>query len=283
MKTLVRPELCGYGVDEARPDAPAGGGSPQWWMMGVALPDRPSSDRSGQPLGGPPRLPGGACLPCACPHPLGATSSLIGGMRHSSYRCASDVTRSTLRQIHTATVGPMGATLRESRYSLPPHVEPDADPAREARLDGLLRAWWREERPAWTEGSWWDTTLHEDVRRLLWLAPDPRVATALAGPAPAGPCPMPHADEMMLPDWPTPGHAPGWPCACQIVTAAAWEACASWLDVQSAAALVTAASAEEVEFDVGEGRQRIHDPAREELAHALRTSIPATPDPSGFD
>ena len=169
----------------------------------------------------------------------------------------------------------MGATSRESRYSLPPHVEPDADPAREARLDGLLRAWWREERPAWTEGSWWDTTLHEDVRRLLWLAPGPRLATALAGLAPAGPCPMPHADEMVLPDWPTPGHAPGWPCACQIVTAAAWEACASWLAVQSAAALVTAAGAEEVEFDVGEGRQRIHDPAREELAHALRTSIPA--------
>ena len=156
-----------------------------------------------------------------------------------------------------------------------PYVQPDPDPAREARLEALLRAWWREERPAWTEDSWWDTTLREDVRRLLWLAPGPRLATVLAELAPDGPCPMPHTDDRMSPDWPTPGHCPGWPCACQIVTAAAWEACASWLAVRSATALVTAAGAEEVEFEVGDGRQRIHDPAREELAHALRTSIPA--------
>jgi hypothetical protein len=79
----------------------------------------------------------------------------------------------------------------------------------------------------------------------------------------------------MGPGWPTPGHAPGWPCACQIVTAAAWEGCASWLAAGAAAALVAAAGPDPVEFDVGDGRQRIHDPAREELAHALRTSIPA--------
>ena len=35
------------------------------------------------------------------------------------------------------------------------------------------------------------------------------------------------------------------------------------------------AAADVVEFEIGDGRQRIHDPAREELAHALRTSIPA--------
>ena len=170
----------------------------------------------------------------------------------------------------------MGATTRALPHSRPaPHVEPPPDPAREARLEALLRAWWREERPAWTEDSWWDTTLQEDVHRLLWLAPGPRLATALAEMTLDGPCPMPHTDDQMSPGWPTPGHSPGWPCACQIVTAAAWEACASWLAVQSATALVTAAGAEEVEFAVGDGRQRIHDPAREELAHALRTSIPA--------
>ncbi len=86
---------------------------------------------------------------------------------------------------------------------------------------------------------------------------------------------VPHTDDRMLPDWPTPGHASGWPCACQVVTAAAWEACASWLAARAAAALVTAAGPDVVEFEIGDGRQRIHDPAREELAHALRTSIPA--------
>ena len=170
----------------------------------------------------------------------------------------------------------MGATSRVILdSSMSPHVEADPDPTREARLQALLRAWWREERPAWTEDSWWDSTLHEDVRRLLWMSPGPQLAAALAALNADGPCPMPHADDRMLPGWPTPGHAPGWPCACQIVAASAWEACASWLAGRSAVALVTAAGREEVEFDVGDGRQRIHDPAREELAHALRTSIPA--------
>jgi hypothetical protein len=44
---------------------------------------------------------------------------------------------------------------------------------------------------------------------------------------------------------------------------------------RSAGALVVAAGTEAVEFDVGQGLRRIEDPAREELAHALRTSIPA--------
>ncbi len=158
----------------------------------------------------------------------------------------------------------------------PPHeAESDLDPAREARLEALLRAWWCDERPAWTEESWWDATLHDDVRRLLWMAPGPRLATVLSDLPLGQPCSLPHTDDRMLPGFPVPGHAPGWPCACQVVTAAAWEACAAWLSTRSAAALVAAAGAEPVEFDIGEGRQRIHDPAREELAHALRTSIPA--------
>ena len=170
----------------------------------------------------------------------------------------------------------MGATSRVIPHSsMSPHGSPDPDSTREARLEALLRAWWREERPAWTEGSL--VGLHPPRRRAS--APlartRSRLATALAELTSDGPCPVPHADDPVFPGWPTPGHAPGWPCACQIVTAAAWEACASWLAAQSAAALVTAAGSKEVEFDIGEGRQRIHDPAREELAHALRTSIPA--------
>lgn len=158
---------------------------------------------------------------------------------------------------------------------MPHAVAEPPDAAHEARLAALLHAWWREERPAWTEESWWAATLHDDVRRLLWLAPGPHLATALADVTLGGPCSVPHLDDRMGPGWPTPGHQDGWPCACQVVTAAAWEACASWVAARCAAALATAAGSHPVEFDVGDGRQRIHDPAREELAHALRTSIPA--------
>ena len=79
----------------------------------------------------------------------------------------------------------------------------------------------------------------------------------------------------MLPGWPTPGHAPGWPCACQVVTAAAWDACASWVAARCAVSLVEAAGTEPVYFDVAGDHQKIHDPARGELAHALRSTIPA--------
>jgi hypothetical protein len=149
------------------------------------------------------------------------------------------------------------------------------DDRREARLAGLLHAWWRDERPAWTEESWWEATLHEPVRRLLWLAPGPHLVDALTDLPPGSPCPVDHSCDRMLPDWPTPGHAPGWPCACQVVTAAAWDACSSWLATRSAAALVSAAGPEPVSFVIAGDRQQIHDPAREELAHALRSTIPA--------
>jgi hypothetical protein len=149
------------------------------------------------------------------------------------------------------------------------------DERREVRLAGLLHAWWRDERPAWTEESWWEATLHEPVRRLLWLAPGPHLVDALADLPPGSPCPVDHSCDRMLPDWPTPGHAHGWPCACQVVTAAAWDACSSWLATRSAAALVSAAGPDPVSFAIAGDRQQIHDPAREELAHALRSTIPA--------
>ena len=160
--------------------------------------------------------------------------------------------------------------------SPPPSTAPSrADDEREARFNALLGSWWRDERPAWTEEGWWDATLDEPVRRLLWLDPGPLLVSALDDLAPSGLCPMPHVEDRMLPGWPTPGHAPGWPCACQVVVAAAWDACASWLATRCAASLVAAAGPDVVSFDVAGDRQQIHDPAREELAHALRSTIPA--------
>ena len=152
----------------------------------------------------------------------------------------------------------------------------DSDPVvlragREARLAGWLRAWWCDERPAWTQVSWWDARLAEPVRRVLWLAPGPGLVEALAGLPAGGPCTLDHTEDGYR-GFPVPGRAPGWPCACQVVLAAAWDACASWLATRAGGALVAAAGAVEVSVEVGPG-QRITDPAREELAHALRSSI----------
>lgn len=155
--------------------------------------------------------------------------------------------------------------------------------AREARLAHLLRSWWQEERPPWTERSWWEATLREDVRRVLWLPAGPLLVIALSEMPRGDPaCPEPHVEDRMSADWPTPGHAAGWPCACQVVTAAAWEACAAWLAARAAEALVAAAGSVPVSFDVGDRGLKVQDPAREELAHALRSSIPAMGNRIGY-
>ena len=62
---------------------------------------------------------------------------------------------------------------------------------------------------------------------------------------------------------------PGWPCACQLVVAAAWEACASWIAARAAAATVEVAGQELIEAPHPSSGQTIVDPAREELAVAL--------------
>ncbi len=134
-----------------------------------------------------------------------------------------------------------------------------------------MRAWWVDERPDWVGADWWDAPVRDEVRGLLWLPAGPLLATSLAEISTAGPCPEPHLGEA-TPGWPTPGHAEGWPCACQVVLAAAWEACAAWVAARSANALVHAAGAAEVVFAPPAPAPRIGDPAREELAVALRTS-----------
>jgi hypothetical protein len=46
----------------------------------------------------------------------------------------------------TSTVRPLGGAA--------PHVDTHLDLSGEARLASLLRMWWCEERPAWTEEAW---------------------------------------------------------------------------------------------------------------------------------
>ncbi len=139
------------------------------------------------------------------------------------------------------------------------------------RFERLLRAWWLDERPDWTCPDWWEAPVREEVRALLWLAPGPGLAAALVEASIAGPCPLPHRAEA-APGWPSPGHAPGWPCACQVVVAAAWEACGAWVAASSAAALVEAAGPDEFAFCPPAPAPRVTEPAREELALALRVS-----------
>lgn len=155
------------------------------------------------------------------------------------------------------------------------HAMLECDDVFEARLLEVLGRWWLEERPAWTEGPWWQGTLRKEVRNLLWLPAGPLLTAALAQLDTGAGCSLPHTGEQM-PGIPTPGHAPGWPCACQVVVAAAWEACAAWVAAGAARALVAAAGPHPVIFEVGGGQRQLHDPAREELAHALRATVNST-------
>jgi hypothetical protein len=113
--------------------------------------------------------------------------------------------------------------------------------------------------------------MRDDVRALLWLPPGPQLAAALTTLHPAGPCPLPHDAERML-ELPTPGHAPGWPCACQVIIAAAWAACSGWAAARAAASLTQAAGDHPVTLQASGGARQISEPARDELAAALRNT-----------
>ncbi len=154
---------------------------------------------------------------------------------------------------------------------LPAPADPDAHAVREVRFQALMRAWWLDERPGWTEVDWWDVSLRDDVRDLLWLQAGPLLAEALSGIGRLQRCVGAHPDEVCGPT-PVPGESLGWPCACMVVLAAAWEACGAWAAAGAACALVDCAGPTTVTFSIPEVGLRVSDPAREELAIALRTS-----------
>jgi len=170
----------------------------------------------------------------------------------------------------------MSATTTMPAAAPPPSCvdvgsHPEAvDPAREERLARLLRAWWMDERPAWTAQDWWDAPVRPEVRGLLWLPAGPLLAAAVVAVPRGVSCPDPHVADSP-PGARSPGHTPGWPCACQVVLAAAWEACAAWCAAGATVSLVDAVGPEPVTFDAPLSGQVI-DPAREELALALRVT-----------
>lgn len=129
----------------------------------------------------------------------------------------------------------------------------------------------RPPRPPWTEGAWSEAPLRDEVRRLLSIPAGAQLAQALAQLPRGRSCAWDHARERIGP-LPVPGSGSGVPCACQVVVAAAWEACSAWAAAGAADALVDAVGDHELQVPVGGGCQVLHDPGRDELAPALRHS-----------
>ncbi len=138
---------------------------------------------------------------------------------------------------------------------------------------------WRATRPGWTHAGWWDADLRPEVRALLWLPlgldlQQRLVALTAANRAvgyPRGECPHPHA----APSVEERVGVPGRPCACQVVTVAAWTAVASFVALQADREVVAVAGKDPVEELLVPDRPdlgTLTDPAVEELAPALRVS-----------
>ncbi|MDQ1247747.1 MAG: hypothetical protein QG597_2118 [Actinomycetota bacterium] len=152
----------------------------------------------------------------------------------------------------------------------------DADPAWIDPNPGPAPA----ELAAWVRRQWWSAPIRADVRALMTLAPGPELVAALTaiGRQPVCPAYHGHPDPAVEATDPTPapGSTPGHPCACQLVVAAGWQAVIGWAEVHAAGAMVDICGPEPVEVTPGFARARITDPARVELAAALRISPDST-------
>ena len=115
------------------------------------------------------------------------------------------------------SLGPLGQRLR----AVTGPAEPDT--ASESLGQRLAS------HPGWAHADWVDCQLRPDVRYLLGLAPGPELLSALAA-MPSGPCPVRHDGGVS--GQPQPGSAPGFPCACQLIVAAGWDACVSWAQLR---------------------------------------------------
>ena len=143
----------------------------------------------------------------------------------------------------------------------------------ESGLARLVSLWWLESCPGWVSAEWAEVRLSSAVRDLMLLPPGPVLLAAVAA-IPTGACRVDHKGEEMPGIEPVPGTVPGWACACQVVVAAAWEACASWTLVQSASALVATTGAAPVVWSAPPGcGGGVTDPIAEELARVRGTFI----------
>ena len=147
-----------------------------------------------------------------------------------------------------------------------------AAPPDQSVLEVHIYTWvhevWGVTRPGWVDPSWWSLPVREELRELMRLPTGPE-HLAILKKLDRGPCAADHREEG-LPGDPVPGGSPGYPCGCQIVLVAAWRAAADWVAVEAARALTDAVGAEPVVVAAQGTRPGIVDPAREEVAVAMR-------------
>ena len=108
---------------------------------------------------------------------------------------------------------------------------------------GAAAAVWQVRRPGWTQAGWWDAEVRAEVRALLWLPVGRELqdhlialtrADSVAGYA-RGHCPFDHTTASVEERVGVPGS----PCACQVITVAAWAAVASWVSAWAIASWST--------------------------------------------
>ncbi|MFM2437312.1 MAG: hypothetical protein RLZ55_118, partial [Actinomycetota bacterium] len=133
---------------------------------------------------------------------------------------------------------------------------------------------------AWVRPEWWSAPVRAGVRALMRLAPGPELVAGLAGVGRVPVCPADHrhwdpaAEAADI--TPAPGSQAGFPCACQLVVAAGWQAVVGWAEVCAAGAVVDVCGPAPVVVTPGMARARVADPARVELAAVLRLSPDST-------
>ncbi len=154
----------------------------------------------------------------------------------------------------------------------PEPCEPGSPAASEC--EGLLaRELWRAVRPAWAQAGWWDAELRPEVRSLMWLPVGPELMQSLVRLTDRslrqGECRFPHH----RPSVEEPIGTAGYPCACQVVIAAAWTSVASWTALQVDQSVLQATGTGSLTVPVFPSRPdlgTITDPAIEDIAPALR-------------
>ena len=147
-------------------------------------------------------------------------------------------------------------------------VAPPGESVLEVQAVAWLREWWEANRPGWVDPAWWSMPVRQDVADVLQVPAGPQLLAAIQALEP-GACPAQHSGEGM-PEDPVPGSAPGFLCGCQLVLVAAWRALTDWAAVQSARTLAAAVGPDPVILPDDGVRPGIVDPAREEVAAAIR-------------
>ena len=142
----------------------------------------------------------------------------------------------------------------------------------------------------WVRPEWLRAPLRAEVRALMTLPPGLELLAALQQVGTGPVCPMDHdaqgsgvaedrddTDTGLCGKPPVPGRTAGWPCGCQLIVAAGWEAMTAWVGMRGADALVAAAGPQPMKaVPPRMGRATVNDPGRNEVAAVLALSPAST-------